>query len=1279
MRWLTLRVAYSATWHGFAAGAWATLAVGASGKLMSAGKKLRILYVDGSPAGLDIVRAALRESVGAFDLAMAADLSTFEELLRTGDWDFLLSDFHPSSYRNVQVMDAVHALGRGRADAEADSSGRRIQAEEALRAGQSTIRSFFDRAPFQMGITELTVDNDMLLVVVNHAAAAAIGLTPEQVQGKRISDLGLPGPNGGIWLDQYLQAMDARKPVQFEYENRVPGKEEWWAVTLAYIGEGPSGRPRFSYVLQDITGRKRDDLTQAALLHISEAAQSAVTLPELFSRIHQIVDELLPAQNFFVALYDEERDELTFPYFVDQYDSAPPTQKLQDGTLAGRVIHMGQALLFTPETPREGVHEELTFVGTESLDWLGVPLKAASKTIGALVVQSYAGGVRYTNKDKRLLEFVSSQVATAITRKQVEEAILASEARFRLLFEQNLAGVFRSRADGRILECNDAFARMLGFDSRQEALSVNARTLYFSQDDRQAYLDELRAKGSVNNFVARFRRKDGQEIWGMETVNVLHEGPEKLEILQGTLIDFTDRRRSEEALKLSESRLEEAQRVAHLGSWHWDLASRSLNWSDELCRICGVEPGQHATTYEGFLDTIHPDDSAAVHQLMSRALADRKSFSHEIRIVRPDGEVRVILDQAEVLIDERGKIWGMTGACQDITVRKRAELLERDRSHVLELVAQNEPLQVILEFIAKLLEHQRPKLKACVHLVREGRLFASSCGASSAFNISQIEGLLAESGNGSFAESAANAEPVLVTDTLEHPSWRKLRDWARREGIRSSWSYPVRSATGSVLGTVSLFSTEPRQASPSDLQLLESTSRLAAVAIEHRELTEQLSHQAQHDALTGLPNRLLFQDRLGQAIALAKRHRQQVAVLYMDMDRFKQINDTLGHSSGDALLRLAAIRLDECLRRSDTLARLGGDEFTVVLTELDDPRHATQVASKLVEAMRIPFEVDGRELFVSVSLGISTYPQDGLDGETLMANADVAMYRAKDAGRDNFQWFAAEMNTQARERMELDSQLRRAMDLGQLSLHYQPQCSACGEIQALEALMRWQHPTLGMVPPSRFIPLAEDSGLIVQMGEWALRQACSQAAAWRASGSPSLRISVNVSAVQFRRSDWVDTVRRALKDSGLDPSALELEITESLLLQNVKETSTNLFDLRALGVGVAIDDFGTGYSSLSYLHKLPVTTLKIDQSFVREIGLKPAEGHEEAPIIRTIIALAHNLGMAVVAEGVETEAQRRLLLELGCEGLQGYLLHRPLDVAGIEAVLLDTRKDSKCS
>ena len=1141
--------------------------------------------------------------------------------------------------------------------------------DDVSRPGSAALRLFFERAPFQMGISEMTPDQDMLLVTVNPAAAMALGMTVEQVQGKRISELGLAGPGKGVWLAQYLEALQTHRPVTFEQLSGIAGSDAWWEVTLAYIGVGPTGRPRFSYVAQDITQRKRDAQTQAALYRISQAAQSEATLSELFRKIHEIVGGLLPARNFFVALYDKAKDELTFPYHVDEFDEPPTAHKLDDGTLSGRVIRLGQALLFTPETPNEGIHKEEVIVGAPSLDWLGVPLKTQSGTIGALVVQSYGGDVRYDEQDKTLLEFVSGQVAAAIERKQTEVAIVASETRFRLLFEQNLVGVFRSLPGGRILECNRAFATMLGYATREEVLAINAAELYFSAEDRQRYVTEIVERGSVNNAVIHLKRKDGSELWGMETVNLIHEVPGGKEVLQGTLIDFTSHREVVEALRQSESRLEEAQRLAHLGSWNWDLGTNTLTWSDELCRIYGVDPAVHAPSFEDFLGRVHAEERAGVSALVARALEDGKPFSHETRIRRPDGEVRTIFDQAEVLVDANGSVTGMTGACLDITVRKRGELLEHDRGRILEQVAQDEPLPGILLRVADTLEHQRPELRACLLLVRNCRLTAAACPSFPAEFVTDIEALPVADGNGFFGLAALAGAPTMVADTAADPGWRKLRDLCDRYQIQSFWSVPILSASGGVLGTLSLIGPSPRAASEADRQLLESVCRLAAVAIDHRELTDKLSHQAQHDALTGLPNRLLFQDRLSQALALAKRHGQQVAVIYMDLDRFKHINDTLGHSSGDELLRKTATRLEGCVRRSDTLARLGGDEFTVVLTELGDAGDAMRAAKKMIEAMRLPFVVEGRELFVSMSLGISIYPDDGVDGETLMVNADVAMYRAKDMGRDNFQWFAADMNTLARERMELEGQLRHAMQLDQLSLAYQPQCGPQGEILAFEALMRWQHPDMGAVSPTRFIPLAEDSGLIIPMGEWALRKACAQAAAWRKAGHSSLRMSVNVSAAQFNRPDWVDTVRRALRDTQLAPEALELEITESLLLQSVKETSANLFELRALGVGVAIDDFGTGYSSLSYLHQLPITTLKIDRSFVREIGMVPGEGQEEAPIIRTIIALAHNLGLSVVAEGVETEAQRELLLRLGCESLQGYLLHRPLGLEQAQALL----------
>ncbi|MGV8922181.1 MAG: EAL domain-containing protein [Thermomonas sp.] len=1021
--------------------------------------------------------------------------------------------------------------------------------------------------------------------------------------------------------------------------------------------------------LRDITRQKQDQKTQAALHQISEAAHSTGTLLEMFGRIHQIIGELLPARNFFVALYDQIRDELSFPYYVDEHDTAPEPRKLDDGTLSGRVIKTGEALLFTPETVREGDHEQPTLVGTDSMDWLGVPLKSQSKTIGALVVQSYSGDVRYVEKDKALLEFVSSQVAAAITRKQTADAVIASERRFRLLFEQNLVGVFRSLPDGRLLECNDAFARMLGYESRAEINGVNSKSFYFDDKDRERYLAYLHEYGSVNNSVTRLRRRDGTEVWGMETVNLIREDQGQPEVLQGTLIDFTEHKHAEQALRLSELRLEEAQRLGHLGSWAWDLTTRILSWSDELCRIHGVAPVDHCPTYEDYMGRVHPEDRAAVKALIAQAMLDRKPFSHETRIVWPDGEVRTIFDQCEVLLDDHGQVTGMAGASLDITARKQEEQLERDRTRILEQVVQDRPLPEILSRISSMLEIQIPGSRCSVLLLKDGRLWTGAAPHLPQVYSDWLNGLPIGPAVGSCGAACFSDKTVITVDIATDSLWDGYREQALPHGLRACWSMPIPSNGGNVLGSFAVYRDHPSRPMVRDLEFMGMATRLAAVAIEHRTLTDQLSHQAQHDALTGLPNRLLFQDRLDQALAQAERKKLQVAVLYMDLDRFKSINDTLGHSSGDALLCQAASRLQACIRKTDTLARLGGDEFTVVLSELNDPQDAMRVATKLIEAMRAPFHVDQHELFVTLSLGISVYPADGLESDALMANADAAMYRAKETGRDNFQSFSAEMNTVAKERMSMDAQLRHALRLGQLSLHYQPHFGADGEIQGFEALMRWQHPTLGSVSPGRFIPLAEASGLIVQLGEWALRTACAQMSLWRKAGHPNLRIAVNVSAVQFKRADWVDTVRRALHDTQLAPEALELEITESLLLHSVSETSANLYELRDLGVGIAIDDFGTGYSCLAYLHKLPITTLKIDQAFVREIGLQSLPGQEEAPIIRTIIALARNLGMRVVAEGVETNVQRDLLLSLGCESLQGFLLHRPMPVEQVDLLL----------
>jgi diguanylate cyclase (GGDEF)-like protein len=425
---------------------------------------------------------------------------------------------------------------------------------------------------------------------------------------------------------------------------------------------------------------------------------------------------------------------------------------------------------------------------------------------------------------------------------------------------------------------------------------------------------------------------------------------------------------------------------------------------------------------------------------------------------------------------------------------------------------------------------------------------------------------------------------------------------------------------------------------------------------ERKRAEEQVRNLAYHDTVTGLPNRLLFQDRLALAVAQAHRHHQRLAVLFLDLDRFKIINDSLGHSIGDRLIREVAGRLRTCLREGDTVARLGGDEYTLLLPHVGQAVDAAKVAKKVLDLVRIPFDIDGRELFVTASIGISLYPDDGRDAEALVKNADTAMYRAKDQGRDNYQLYTPAMNATALQRLALESSLRKALAQDELVLHYQPILDvASRRVHGVEALLRWRHSELGLVPPAEFIPLAEVTGLILPMGSWVLRTACAQARAWQ-DRHPGLTVAVNLSARQFQEPSLVAQVTDALADTGLEPRCLQLEITESSAMQNAQSAIQTLRELKALGVGLSIDDFGTGYSSLSYLKRFPIDTLKIDQSFIRDIGSDP----DDAAIASAIIALAHVLKLKVVAEGVETAGQLEFLTAHGCDRTQGYLFSRPL-------------------
>jgi diguanylate cyclase (GGDEF)-like protein len=429
---------------------------------------------------------------------------------------------------------------------------------------------------------------------------------------------------------------------------------------------------------------------------------------------------------------------------------------------------------------------------------------------------------------------------------------------------------------------------------------------------------------------------------------------------------------------------------------------------------------------------------------------------------------------------------------------------------------------------------------------------------------------------------------------------------------------------------------------------------------------ERLAHLAHHDALTGLPNRTLFQERLSQALLHAQRHEGVVAVLYMDLDRFKSVNDTLGHSVGDALLKVVASRLTSVVRISDTVARSGGDEFIIVLADVARESDVQNIAEKVIEAFVEPYIVGRDEFFISTSVGVSLFPQDGVDADTLVKNADAAMYQAKERGRNNIQYYAAEIQEVTRRRLSLESDLRRAIDREEFILHYQPIVAVTtGAVTGFEALVRWQHPSRGLLAPMDFIPIAEEVGAIVPLGEWVMRTAAAQQKKWERLGATKGRVTVNISARQFQRRDLPEMVGRIVSEFAIRPGTLELELTESTVMRDVNDGMHALEQLREMGVSISMDDFGTGYSSLSYLKKFPISSIKIDRSFIHDLNNDP---FDEA-ISLAIIALARSLKMRVIAEGVETRAQLLKLRRMGCDEAQGFYFSPPVPAADSIALL----------
>lgn len=617
-----------------------------------------------------------------------------------------------------------------------------------------------------------------------------------------------------------------------------------------------------------------------------------------------------------------------------------------------------------------------------------------------------------------------------------------------------------------------------------------------------------------------------------------------------------------------------------------------------------------------------PSDHISLEANIERIFRGATPRNNHYQLLRRNGLSFAGEIASSCLYDAAGKIRGLVSIIRDISERKRAEdALKASKQHMEALVTTT-PVGVF----------EAHADGACVFVNDRWQSMAGR----------------------SMAEAQGDGWQLAV-----HPDDRELVRSAWQEAVRYQQSLQMefRFLRRDGIVTWGLAQTTP---------LFDGDGRLTSFIGSITDISERKAAEAKiellahHDPLTGLPNRLLLKDRVEQSIVHAERQHAKIALLYLDLDNFKTINDSLGHPTGDALLQMVANRLDGCVRDTDTISRQGGDEFVIVVPEVDDGDTITAIASKILQQLLIPFRVDGHDLSTSISIGIAVYPDDGKDFNTLLQKADTAMYQAKEAGRNTYRFFNEAMNSNAVEHLLLRTSLGRALQEGEFVLHYQPQISlATGAVIGVEALIRWNHPEFGLVPPARFIPLAESSGLIVPIGEWVLNEACRQAVAWRQAGLAELVMAVNLSAVQFKRGDLEQTVLAALSASGHDPAFLELELTESILIQNTENIFSTLRRLKSLGLQLSIDDFGTGYSSLAYLKRFEVDKLKIDQSFIRDLADDPSD----AAIVRAIIQMARSLNLKTIAEGVENENIARLLRLNHCDEVQGYFYARPMPAA----------------
>ena len=797
------------------------------------------------------------------------------------------------------------------------------------------------------------------------------------------------------------------------------------------------------------------------------------------------------------------------------------------------------------------------------------------------------------------------------------------------LIDSSHIGILVVDKDRNNLFVNDRLAEMFEY-TKKELLAHNAEIFHVNHDTFLHFADiafEAVLKGKPLGTDYQFKRKDGSLFW----IHIAGDPIKSKEEVLWTMVDITERveaKEKQKKLHLKSKQLVQMIEQTHDSVISTDLQGTILTWNKGSEQLFGYSAEEVVSKHISLL--LPPGGREPMEEAFT-TLMEKGEYSSDPVILTKENKLITIQLSRTLLYDENGNPTSMVGYAKDITEQKEAQR---------KLEESNYNLQIYLDAIDK---------------IGIGLFVVNEDFSVRYMNKTLIGWFGDQTGKTCYSSVAGLEDPCPYCKLHEviHENKKVIYEPTTNRG--ESFEIVATSIKNSD-GTVS------------KMEFIRDITDQKNAQENLRHEKEKFDYLAHHDALTGLPNRILFNDRLEKAIFSAKRSQKKIALLFIDLDHFKEINDSLGHDVGDTILKTVTSRLQKVLRDEDTLARLGGDEFTIILEDLDEPEDSSIIASKILLALAEVIEFDSHKLYVSSSIGISIYPDDGISAQNLLKFADSAMYKAKDEGRNNYQYYNAKMTEMAFERVVMEASLREALIKEEFVVYYQPQVDGeTNKLIGMEALVRWQHPTMGLVSPARFIPLAESTGLIVQLDRYVMKTALQQIVAWYKAGLNPGVLALNLAIKQLHQADFTEMLETFLQESGCKPEWLELEVTESQIMTHPEEAIAQLKHISKMGIKLAIDDFGTGYSSLAYLKRLPIDKLKIDQTFIRNLP----DDDEDASIARAVIALAKSLNLQIIAEGVETEEQRDFIVENGCVNIQGYFYSKPIPAQEIESILTD--------